>query len=82
MLLMLHVFGEKVIESNNENLISFVANIGGGRENSISIAELIKILDTDFGLRLKHNIIDEPGLGIIYGMYPPTGNLSKSLIES
>lgn len=40
-----------------------VYNIGGNRKNSISIIELVKMLDTDFGLRLKTEYNEDNRIG-------------------
>ena len=47
------------IDSNEYN----VFNLGGGRENSVSILEMVRILKKDFDLNLKYDISHEPRTG-------------------
>ena len=46
----------KIIVQKESDLLSYpiVANLGGGRDNSISILELIQLLKDDFSLSLDH----------------------------
>lgn len=47
------------IDSNEYN----VFNLGGGRENSVSILEMVRILKEDFDLTLNYNISEKPRTG-------------------
>lgn len=47
------------INSNENN----VFNLGGGRENSVSILEIVRILKQDFSINLNYNVTETPRTG-------------------
>ena len=54
-----------------------VANIGGGKSNSISINETLDILKENFGLKYKINNLDQPRAGDHICYYTDTSRLEK-----
>ena len=55
----------KIFEMDEKANISYpiIANMGGGRSNSISILELIKKLENSYDLKLKFNVSNNPREG-------------------
>jgi CDP-paratose 2-epimerase len=65
-------------------------NLGGGKENSASILEVINILDKDFGLKLNYSYVDRNRIGDHICYYSdmkkfrkdfPNWNITKNLKE-
>ncbi|KZR70252.1 CDP-paratose 2-epimerase [Prochlorococcus marinus str. MIT 1313] len=54
-----------------------IANLGGGRDNSVSILETIDILSSSFGLKFPYKFVDEPRIGDHQWYISDFSNLSQ-----
>lgn len=52
-----------ILEANNDIIYPVVANLGGGRDNSISILEIINKLEEDHELRLNYRLSEQARSG-------------------
>jgi len=68
----------------NKDKIAFenypiIANLGGGRDNSVSILETIDILSSSFGLKFPYTFVDQPRIGDHQWYISDFSNLYKLL---
>jgi CDP-paratose 2-epimerase len=54
---------QSILENNSKINYPIVANLGGGRTNSVSILELIAKLNNQYDLRLLYTVKDDPRVG-------------------